>query len=358
MPHILFTGGGSAGHVTPNIALIEYAREQDWRVSYIGSRNGIEGRMIEPLGVPFYRVATGKLRRYFSLANFIDPFRVVLGFLQSLTLCLKLKPDLVFSKGGFVSVPVVIAAWVLRIPVISHESDVTPGLANRIAYPFCQKICVTFDATLTSFPDDRVVVTGTPVRRSLFEGDAGRGLAWLGMDGVGPERDKPLLLVLGGSLGAVVINKQIRAVLDELLTDFNVVHVTGPGQLDPGLSRAGYEQRELIGDEFGDVLAAASLVVSRAGANTVYEMLVTRKPHLLIPLGRAASRGDQMDNAETFAAAGYSTVIQEDALSDDMFLEAVRGLYRRADDVVRKLAGFERRDSVALLFAEIQRGFK
>ncbi len=356
MPHILFTGGGSAGHVTPNIALIEYAQEQHWRVSYIGSRHGIERRMIEPLDVPFYRVVTGKLRRYFSWANFIDPFRIVAGFLQSLMLCLKLQPDLVFSKGGFVSVPVVIAAWVLRIPVISHESDVTPGLANRIAYPFCQKICVTFDATLTSLPDDRVVVTGTPVRRALLEGDAGRGLAWLGM--VEPERDKPLLLVLGGSLGARVINKQIRALLDELLADFNVVHVTGAGQLDPGLSRAGYEQREFIGDEFGDVLAAASLVVSRAGANTVYEMLVTRKPHLLIPLGRDASRGDQMDNAKTFSDAGYSTVIQEDALSDDVFLEAVRGLHRRADEVARKLAGFEKRDSVALLFAEIQRSFK
>lgn len=349
MPHVFFTGGGTAGHVTPNIALIEGARVRGWQVDYVGSRSGIEGDMIRPLGLPFHHVASGKLRRYFSWQNFVDPLLIVLGVFQSLWLCLRRRPDVVFSKGGFVSVPLVVAAWLLRIPVVSHESDVTPGLANRLAYPFCRRICVTFEASLAYLPAAKVLLTGTPVRQALIDGDAARGLKFLGL-----ARDKPLLLVFGGSLGATVLNLQIRAVLDRLLADFNVVHVTGAGNLDSDCEHPGYVQKEFIGAEFGDVLHAADLVVSRAGANTLYELFYLQKPHLLIPLTRAASRGDQLVNAEVFAAQGLSRVLQEEQLADDDFVEAVFRLSADRADIKAALAGFAIMDSQQLILDEIE----
>ena len=348
MPAILFTGGGTAGHVTPNIALIASVQKLGWQVNYVGSRKGIEAEMIQPLGIAFHGIASGKLRRYFSWENFIDPFRVVWGVLQSLGLCLRLKPDIVFSKGGFVSVPVVVAAWLLRIPVISHESDVTPGLANRLTYPFCRKICVTFQETAGYLPRQKVLVTGTPVRESLLTGDAARGRAALGLD-----PDRPVLLVFGGSLGAGAINRQVRKVLDRLLQRFQVVHVTGAGHMDVSIEKSGYVQREFISDAFGDVLAAATVVVSRAGANSLYELLCLRKPHLLIPLTAAASRGDQIENARTFSERGYSRVIYEESMDDELFLAEVTRLLADAAVISDRLAQFEVHDSAALIVAEL-----
>ncbi|MBT7369803.1 MAG: UDP-N-acetylglucosamine--N-acetylmuramyl-(pentapeptide) pyrophosphoryl-undecaprenol N-acetylglucosamine transferase, partial [Gammaproteobacteria bacterium] len=202
MTRVLFTGGGTAGHVTPNIALIEEAEKRGWQIDYAGSHEGIEREMIERLDIAYHSVASGKLRRYFSWENFVDPFRILLGIVQAFMLLGKLAPDVVFSKGGFVAVPVVVAAWLRRIPVISHESDVTPGLANRLTYPFCRRICVTFDASLPHLPAGKVLVTGTPVRASIACGNAERGRRFLGIGS-----DKPLLLVFGGSLGADKINR-------------------------------------------------------------------------------------------------------------------------------------------------------
>lgn len=349
MPGILFTGGGTAGHVTPNIALIEETRKRGWHCCYVGSPTGIERDMIAGLKVPFHGIASGKLRRYFSWQNLIDPLFVFLGFLQSLGICLRERPDLVFSKGGFVSVPVVVAAWLLRIPVISHESDVSPGLANRLAYPFCRKICITFEETASYLPPGRVVVTGTPVRSALLTGDAERGRQYLGFNG-----DKPVLLVVGGSLGARVINEQVRSVLSSLLDVFDVAHVTGAGNIDEGLMRQGYVQKEFIREEFGDVLAAASLVVSRAGANSLYEFFVLRKPHLLVPLTLAASRGDQIDNAGIFEQLGFSRAIREESLEDENFLEALRGLRADREQLVERLGAFQVRDSVSLIMDQIE----
>jgi len=349
MPKILFTGGGTAGHVTPNIALIEETRQRGWLCSYVGSPSGIEHEMITALDVTFHGIASGKLRRYFSWQNFVDPLFVIWGLLQSLVICLREKPDVVFSKGGFVSVPVVAAAWLLRIPVISHESDVSPGLANRLVYPFCRRICVTFEETRRYLPESKVFVAGTPVRASLLNGDATRGRAYLGFDGA-----KDILLVFGGSLGARVINEQVRAVLPALLEVFHIVHVTGAGNVDPALEQPGYVQKEFIREEFGDVLAAASLVVSRAGANSLYELFVIRKPHLLIPLTLAASRGDQIDNAAIFAAKGFSRVIQEEALDDEAFTRTLLQLREDREEVARLLESFEVRDSVSLIMEQIQ----
>ena len=354
MPRVLFTGGGTAGHVTPNIALLEAASGKSWEVAYVGSAAGIEREMIGALGIPYYAVASGKLRRYFSWQNFIDPFCILWGLVQSVALCLRLRPDAVFSKGGFVSVPLVVAAWLLRVPVISHESDVTPGLANRLTYPFCRQICVTFEATARYLPKGKVNVTGTPVRRSLVARDAAAGLEFLGFLG-----EKPVLLVFGGSLGAATINNQTRRVLTALVQDFDVVHLVGHGNLDSAIEAPGYVQKEFIGDQFGDVLAAATVVVSRAGANSVYELLMTRKPHLLIPLGKSASRGDQLDNARVFADLGFSRVLYEEALtsdkkSDDVFVESVKALLVHSEEITARLQSFEIKDSLNLIIELIQ----
>ena len=350
MVHLLLTGGGTAGHVTPNIALIEAVRKIHWQVSYAGSAQGIEREMIGGVGVTFHPVSSGKLRRYFSWENFIDPFRILLGIFQSLILCLRLQPDVVFSKGGFVAVPVVVAAWLLRIPVICHESDVTPGLANRLTYRFCKAICITFDQTRQYLPGARVVETGTPMRQELTQGDATRGKQALGLSG-----SKPVLLVFGGSLGADRINQQVRAVLPTLLSQFEVVHVTGPGQVDETLEQPGYIQKPFISQGFGDVLAVADIVVSRAGANSLYELFALRKPHLLVPLTRAVSRGDQLQNAELFEHLGFSRVIREHELSDERIVLDIRQLLEDAAMIRSRLEAFPVKDSVGLIISTIQR---
>jgi len=342
---VIFTGGGTAGHVTPNMALIDALKAKHWDIHYVGSPTGIERQLIEPLNIPFHGIKTGKLRRYFSWQNFIDPVFIVWGFLQSLWLCVRLQPDVVFSKGGFVAVPLVIAAWVCRVPVISHESDMTPGLANKLCFPFSRWICVNFPQTAEHLPVGKVVVTGSPVRSSLLLGDPSRGRVELGLTG-----EKPLLLVFGGSLGANVINQLVRQSLVALLEQFDLVHVVGAGNLDSNLdARSGYVQREYIQDGFGDVLAAADLVISRAGANSIYELLITRTPHILVPLTAAASRGDQLINARIFQEAGMSEVLFEDQLSQSALLSSVHKIYSQRAEIAARLATFEVRDSVAVI---------
>ena len=349
MISLVLTGGGTAGHVTPNLALADEAQARGWKVQYVGSSKGIERDLLEGTGIAYHAVASGKLRRYLSWENFIDPFRLLLGVCQSFLLLGRLQPDLVFSKGGFVAVPVVVAAWLRRIPVISHESDVTPGLANRLCYPFSRRICVTFEETLTYLPAAKVQLSGTPVRTGILEGDPGRGRDYLGFDDT-----KPIMLVFGGSLGAVAINEAVSCVLSNLLDRFQVVHVVGEGNIDEAQQGAGYLQKAFIGAEFGDVLAAASIVVSRAGANSLYELFVSRKPHLLIPLTLAASRGDQLENARTFEARGFSHVLYEEDLNGESFLRAVFELQEQADTLMERLATFPATNSVELILAEIE----
>lgn len=342
---IVFTGGGTAGHVTPNVALMERLTDDGWTVAYVGSRRGIERDIVGELNVRYFAISAGKLRRYFSWRNFIDPLQILWGIMQSLSVCIRFRPDVVFSKGGFVAVPLVAAAWLCRIPVIVHESDVTPGLANRLCFPFARRICVNFPQTVQYLPPGKVLVTGSPVRRALLHGDADAGRHSLGLDA-----NKPVILVFGGSLGAAGINRAVRDIIDNLTDRFQVVHITGPGNLDPALAgKPGYIQREYLSREFGDVLAAASLVVSRAGANSLYELLVTRKPHILVPLPLSASRGDQIVNAREFEKAGMSQVIPQEQLTGPSLLEKIDELTPRLDDVRRKLGQFEVKDSVGII---------
>ncbi|MDA1301200.1 MAG: undecaprenyldiphospho-muramoylpentapeptide beta-N-acetylglucosaminyltransferase [Proteobacteria bacterium] len=345
---IILTGGGTAGHVTPNVALIEALRDSGAQIGYVGSYDGIERQIIARQKVRYWPIASGKLRRYFSWQNFIDPLLIAWGLLQSLVIVFREKPDVVFSKGGFVSVPLVYAARFWRVPVICHESDVTPGLANRLCFPVVQRVCVNFAETGQYLSDSvraRMVVTGTPVRRSLVRGDPVRGLQSVGLDA-----GKPLLLIFGGSLGSARINGQVRRVLDELLSRYHIVHVVGAGNVDESLSgRAGYQQRDYLDAEFGDVLAAADVVISRAGANSLYELLVTRTPHILIPLPSLASRGDQLDNARTFLRLGYSNVLEESDLNDLSLVSLIDQVYGNRAEITARLAEFTVVDSVAVI---------
>ncbi len=346
MPIIVFTGGGTAGHVTPNIALIESLRERNWQIHYMGSPDGVEKDMIESIGVPYYAVQSGKLRRYFSWQNFLDPLKVFTGITQSYLLLRKIKPHIVFSKGGFVALPVVIGAWLNRIPVIAHESDITPGLANRLSFPFVTKICVTFDAARQHFKkQDKLEVTGTPIRNQLLKGDKNKGLAWCGFSD-----KKPCLLIVGGSQGSSGLNAIVRDALPALTAQFQIIHLCGKGKCSEAYSAVpGYFQLEYANEELADLLAASDVVASRSGANALYELLALGKPHVLIPLSRKVSRGDQIQNARYFEKLGISTVLDDDSLSSQAFIQAINDVFAQRDvlnDKIKALSIISATDNI------------
>lgn len=345
MKRIVLTGGGTAGHVTPNMALIEKLKEDGYDISYIGSYNGIEKGLIEGMGIPYYGISTGKLRRYFDVKNFTDPFRVLKGMGEAKQLIKKLKPDVVFSKGGFVAVPVVFAAHAKNIPTIIHESDMTPGLANRLCIPKADKVCCNFAETMQFLPEGKAVHTGTPLRKELFTGDKERGLKFAGFDGV-----KPVILIVGGSTGSQVLNEAIRDLLPTLLKNFDVIHLCGKGKCDTSYNNTpGYRQYEYISAELKDLFAASDLIISRAGANAVCELLALMKPNILIPLSAAASRGDQILNAESFERNGYSIVIQEEQLTNETLLEAVNIVYNNKDKFIASMMTAKQADATGLI---------
>lgn len=330
MKHIVFTGGGTAGHVTPNIALFPAVKEAGYEISYIGSYEGIEKELITGQGVPYYGISSGKLRRYFDPKNFSDPFKVVKGYFQARKLLKKLKPNIVFSKGGFVSVPVVLAAKSCKIPCIIHESDITPGLANKLAIPSATKVCANFPETLNYLPKEKAVLTGSPIRKELFAGNKIKGLDFCGFTA-----NKPVLLVIGGSTGAASVNNAVRDLLPTLLKQFQVIHLCGKGKTDDTFNgREGYVQYEYINKELKDLFAAADIIVSRAGANAICELLALKKPNILIPLSAAASRGDQILNAESFERQGFSYVLKEENVTNETLLAAVNEVFENREKYV------------------------
>lgn len=345
MKKIVLTGGGTAGHVTPNIALLPRLKELGYDISYIGSYNGIEKNLIESEGIPYYGISTGKLRRYFDLKNFTDPFRVIKGMVEAKRLMKKLSPDIVFSKGGFVSVPVVRAAHSCHIPVVIHESDMTPGLANKLCLSSAAKICCNFPETAASLPDVKAVLSGSPIRAELKNGSREKGLAFTGLDG-----RKPTLLIIGGSLGATPVNNAIRRILPSLLETFDVIHLCGKGKLDDALENtAGYRQYEYIREELPDLFALADVVISRAGANAICELLALKKPNLLIPLSAKASRGDQILNAASFEKQGYSVVIDEDTMTDEQLLSGILKLYKERDTYIATMNKQTQKDAITVI---------
>ncbi|MCL2565101.1 MAG: undecaprenyldiphospho-muramoylpentapeptide beta-N-acetylglucosaminyltransferase [Defluviitaleaceae bacterium] len=350
MKKIVMTGGGTAGHVIPNIALFD-SLKKDYKIYYIGSKTGIEKDLVEKLGIPYYGISSGKLRRYIDIKNFTDTFRVLKGFASAFRILKKIKPDVVFSKGGFVIVPVVLAAGLLNIPIILHESDITPGLANKISLPFAKAVCTSFPETENHIKNKRTHLTGSPIRAALFKGDADKGLSICGFD---PQ--KPILLVMGGSQGAAKLNSALRESLGVLNKSYNIVHLCGKNNVDLDLKdRTGYVQFEYLDEELPHILALADIIVSRAGANSIFEFLALRKPHLLIPIPRTKSRGDQILNAESFKNQGFSKVLQEEELTSSSLVMEIIDLYSQKEKYIEAMENSQLKDSVSEIVRIIKR---
>jgi UDP-N-acetylglucosamine--N-acetylmuramyl-(pentapeptide) pyrophosphoryl-undecaprenol N-acetylglucosamine transferase len=352
---IVLTGGGTAGHITPNLALIPLLQERGWQVHYIGSKSGMEKELAGSLpGVAYHGISSGKLRRYLHLRNLTDPFRVLAGTAQALRLIRRLKPLVVFSKGGFVSVPVAYAARLAGVPLVLHESDLSPGLANRLAMRQATRICTTFPETAAKL-GGKARHTGTPIRRALFDGDEARGLALCGFAPSG----LPVLMMMGGSLGSKGINTALRQALPKLLKDFRIIHVCGKGNLDDTLAgTAGYAQFEYVNEGLADLLAAASLVVSRAGSNSIFELLALKKPMLLIPLPLSASRGDQIENAGSFEKQGIACVLDQKVMEQSGLHGAILDAWARRDELKVAMAASPHADGTMAVLEEIENASK
>ncbi len=341
MKKIVLTGGGTAGHVTPNIALLPALKDAGFEISYIGSYDGIEKRLISDFDVSYYGIATGKFRRYFDLKNFSDPFRVIKGYKEAKKILKEIKPDVIFSKGGFVAVPVVRAAGDLHIPCIIHESDMTPGLANKLCIPVAQKICCNFPETLKCMPTDKAILTGSPIRSELTKGNKIAAYELCGFTA-----NKPVVMIIGGSQGASSINQVVREALPKLLEDFQVVHICGKDKVDNlMLSIPGYKQFEYIKAELKDIFAMADVVVSRAGANAICELLALNKPNVLIPLS-SGSRGDQILNAASFEEQGFSIVIREESLDCFYLVDKIHELYCNRKQYIENMSNSGQLNSI------------
>lgn len=345
---IVLTGGGTAGHCTPNLALIPYLEKAGFEIAYVGSIGGIEQKLVADYHIPYTGVETGKLRRYFDPKNFSDPFRVIKGYEESRTYLKEFKPDIVFSKGGYVGVPVVRAAHSLHIPAIIHESDMSLGLANKLCVGSAVKVCCNFPETMEELPDAKAVLTGTPIRDELFHGSREKGLTFCGFD-----ESRPVLMIIGGSQGASSVNKTVRENLDALLEDFQVVHLCGKDKMDNLLlTKPGYRQFEYVKEELKDLYAMADVVISRAGANAVCELVALKKPNLLVPL--PTGRGDQKLNAASMEKQGYSIVVQDDDLPD-VILDRVHELYRNREQYIEKMNSSSLTNSNQIILDLIER---
>ncbi len=345
MKKIILTGGGTAGHVTPNIALLPRLKELGYEIYYIGSYNGMEKNLIQKQDIPYYGISSGKLRRYFDPKNFSDPFKVLKGYAQARSLMRKLKPDIVFSKGGFVSVPVVLAAKHAKVPAIIHESDMTPGLANKIAIPSASRVCCNFPETLKHLPEGKAVLSGSPIRKELLAGSREKAYTYTGLNA-----EKPVILIVGGSSGSKVINDAVRKLLPQLLPDYQIIHLCGKGNLDAAFNDTkGYVQYEYANEELADMFALADIVISRAGANAICELLALHKPNILIPLSRNASRGDQILNANSFKKQGFSYVLEEEELSGQSLMEAIKDVWEKKDAYISAMKSSQQMDAITTI---------
>ncbi|MEG0238225.1 MAG: undecaprenyldiphospho-muramoylpentapeptide beta-N-acetylglucosaminyltransferase [Clostridium sp.] len=339
---IIMTGGGTAGHVTPNLALVPSLIEEGFEIKYIGSKDGIEKEIITNNNIPYYGISSGKLRRYFDIKNFTDPFKVIKGVHEARKILAKEKPDVIFSKGGFVTVPVVIAASMKKIPVIAHESDITPGLANKLASPFCDKLCVTFRESLQFVHKDKGVLTGSPIRKEILTGSKEKGKEICGF-----KNNKDIILVMGGSLGSKIINDSIRENINNILKDNNIIHICGKGNIDKTLENIdGYKQFEYVSDDLKHLMQSSDYIISRAGANSIFEFLALRKPTLLIPLSKNASRGDQILNANSFEKEGFSLVMQEEELANKSILDGIKMLKESKQELLKTMNTSKLNDGV------------
>ena len=319
---IMMTGGGTAGHVMPNLALVKPLREKGYRIGYIGRKNSIEERLAKEAGLSFYHITAGRLHRDFNLENWISPWLNAKGILQAVAIIRREKPAVIFCKGGFVSVPVAVAGHLCQVPVVLHESDMTPGLANKLCMPFADKICVSFEETLKSVSSGKAVLTGTPIRQELTEGSVKEGYTLTGLT-----PGKPVILVMGGSSGAGALNAVIGTAAAELTKRYQIVHLCGRQQAEHCKPMLGYCPLEYAGAELKHLYAMADLIVSRAGANALAEIVLLQKPNILIPLPKAVSRGDQILNAASYEKKGYSLVLPQEQLTKETLLTALKQVW-------------------------------
>ena len=349
MKKIVLTGGGTAGHVTPNIALLPGLKELGYEIHYIGSYEGIESKLIADFDIPYYGIATGKFRRYLDPKNLTDPFRVIKGYTEARKILKQIQPDIVFSKGGYVSVPVVRAAASLKIPCIIHESDMTPGLANKLCIPVAEKVCCNFPETMQYIPEEKAILTGSPIREELSKGNKIAALDLCGFDA-----NTPVIMVIGGSLGAANVNKAVRDALPELLKDFQVVHICGKDKIDNMLlTTKGYKQFEYVKAELKDIFAMADVVISRAGANAICELLALKKPNVLIPL-MAGSRGEQILNAKSFESQGYSKVLMEDDITNQLLVDTIHELYFNKRTYIESMSNSHQQNAIKTIISLIE----
>ncbi|WP_040206025.1 undecaprenyldiphospho-muramoylpentapeptide beta-N-acetylglucosaminyltransferase [Neobacillus jeddahensis] len=347
---IVFTGGGSAGHVTPNIAIINEIRTE-WTISYIGSKKGIEKELIVKIDIPYYGISSGKLRRYVDVENVIDLFRVIKGCVEARRILKRVKPDLVFSKGGFVSVPVILAARSLHIPIFIHESDMTPGLANKISQRFATKIFTSFEETKKFFPKSKTMAIGSPIRREVLMGSKEKGRRFLDF-----HQGRPILTIMGGSLGAKKINEVVRTALPQLRATYQIVHLCGKNNVDSSLSSLpGYRQFEYVHEELPDILAATNIVITRGGSNSIFEFLALKIPMLIIPLSLQQSRGDQIVNAKAFEKEGFSQTLAEEDLTSESLIKYVGKVEKTSDMIRSKMNASQQTNGLQVLVDEINR---
>lgn len=337
MKKILFTGGGSGGHVTLNLSLIPLFLQDGWQVVYIGSKTGIEKELVGRIeGVKYYAIETGKLRRYFSVENMKDAMRVPVGIWQAYQIIRREKPNIIFSKGGFVSFPVVIGGYLNRcFKIFMHESDVTPGLANKMSLPFVSTFFTTFPDTQNYVNPkyrSKVQYIGPVLSSRLENGNPKEALKMCDFNS-----KKPVIMFVGGSLGAQSINAAVRKNIYALLEEYQIIHICGKGQL-ADIKRQGYAQFEFVDKEFKDLMAAADVVISRAGSNAIFELLSLKKPMLLVPLPSKSSRGEQSLNAMSFKSHGFADVIKDEDLdTPNLLLSQIDDLYQKRQEYIKTM---------------------
>jgi len=334
---VFFTGGGTGGHVFPALAIIDELDKSVYDIAWIGSKKGMEYKIITDAGIKFYSIPSGKLRRYFSILNLLDIFKIIAGFFASFILLAKQRPELVFSKGGYVTVPPIIAAKILNIKSITHESDMTPGLATRINSRFVNKILLPYENTRKYFKDsmkEKIIVTGNPVRKDFFYADN-----TIGKEIMGFNNSKPVLLILGGSLGAQEINDLISESLDLLLEEFNIYHQMGEANFKES-EKDNYKTVPFIKRDIAHLIAASDIVISRSGASAVWEFASVGVPSILIPL-IAGSRGDQLFNANYAVEKNISLILKGNDVNISNLLELINLIKLKRGEMINSMNEFK-----------------
>lgn len=330
---IVLTGGGTAGHVMPNLALVPELKKHFDKIYYLGTKSGIEKDILKKYPeIEFVEIPAVKFRRTFSLEIFALPFKLLKAIAQTKKILKRINPNVIFSKGGYVAIPVAISGKKLNIPVISHESDISMGLANKIIYHYATVMCTSFETTAKK---KRMVCTGSPVRPEIMNGEKFATRTKLGFD------SRKMLLVFGGSIGAMAINKLVWNNIDALTKKYNVAHIVGKGNINKSINIQNYKQFEFVSN-IQDFFAMSDIAVCRSGANTLFELIATRLPALLIPLPKLESRGDQIDNAKYFVKKGYFVLLEQEQATNQKFLDMIDLTYNKKDTLKKDMSKFNK----------------